>query len=1142
VWGKEHPEYFRNVYNLAELYRIMNHFAGAETLLREAVETTRRLHGEQDARFAQAAFNLAVLYQNMQKFPQAEALYQQVLAVRRKDPGEDHPDYAQALAYLAGLYEAMGNYQAADLRYRQVLALREKSPGEDSAEYGQAVHALASLYHKVGQLPAAEAGYQRAREIYEEALGTEHPTFAQCLHDLAVLYQAQGNYADAEPLFRRALDILAASQGEGHPEYIRFLHGFAQFHQAKGDYDEARKRFERVITAYRKQGGDSNPTLGAVLTDLAMMHLAAGDALAAEPLLRETEEIASRAFGAGHPIHVGCLHNLVVAYRSQGDFVQAAALAHKALSLVRGRENGDELDVANALTQVASVYQAMDDPARAEPPAREALEIRRRILGMAHPVTASSMKSVAALCLAAGRYDEAESLYNEALDAYRNSVGEDHPECIETLRLLAGAMQSRGDPAAAEPLLKQSTDIVRRLFGEESPFLGPPLTQLADCSRARGDHQAAEARYRQSLEIIRKAKAETGEEGGPPQVPGKLPFLDRALSMVLNNLALLYAALGRKGQAEPLLRQALEVDRQCLGAEHMDTLYNLAGVCAAAGREAEAMTLLEKVTATQDRLLPHVTALPNENAREQFLQSYYRCYQARLTLLVNHFGESPEAVRAGFGLVLRRKARWIDALAANASLESMEPAARELTLIRRQIANKLLNGPGFEGPATHEQLLAAWQERVAQLEKQLGRGEPSLELESLAKNLPADSALIEFARYSVFDFNPGLNDVPRPLPARYIAFVLRGAQPAAVKLMDLGEAETIDRLLSAARAGLLRGDDLGPARAFRERVFDRLAEAAGCRHLILSLDGELVHLPFAALPASGGGFLFDHFELDYVTTGRDLLRSEVTEQQIGTPLVAGAPELDLDEQHAQAPEPAAPGFWTRWKAALFPSKKPVVETKEPEEPGCIRFQLPAEAQDQVQRIARQLGVSPLLGRQVLKARLQSIHSPRILHLVAPGFFLTGVPNPLSAGASPRRDKLLLRSGLALTAANTVLNGGTPPDGSGDGLLTTRDVAGLDLAGTELAALPASGAGPMEFGSGPGVIALQRAFLLAGARAVLMTLWQLPVNVSQELFADFYRRLSAGQGKAESLRAAQRAIRDRYGSPLAWAGLVLCGET
>src|SRR5205807_1340560 len=256
--------------------------------------------------------------------------------------------------------------------------------------------------------------------------------------------------------------------------------------------------------------------------------------------------------------------------------------------------------------------------------------------------------------------------FKEALESYRKSVGDDHPECIEVLRLLAALQHGRGDFAAAEPLLKQSADIVRRLFGEDSAFLAPPLTQLADCHRARGDHSAAETRYRQALDIVRKARSESGQpaETGQPHVPGKLPFLDRSLSMILNNLALLYAALGRKGQAEPLLRQALEVDRDCLGEEHADSLFNLAIVCAAGGRE-------DSTPSTQGA-----------------------------------------------------------------------PAARELLLLHRQIAAKMLNGPGFEGPATHERLISQWQERVARLEREIGATPIAVNCETVAKALPADTALI----------------------------------------------------------------------------------------------------------------------------------------------------------------------------------------------------------------------------------------------------------------------------------------------------------------------------------------------------------------------------------------------------------------
>src|SRR5262249_10767937 len=149
-----------------------------------------------------------------------------------------------------------------------------------------------------------------------------------------------------------------------------------------------------------------------------------------------------------------------------------------------------------------------------------------------------------------------------------------------------------------------------------------------------------------------------------------------------------------------------------------------------------------------------------------------------------------------------------------------------------------------------------------------------------------------------------------------------------------------------------------------------------------------------------------------------------------------------------------------------------------------------------------LGVTPLLGRQVLKQRLLEAHSPRIVHLAAPGYFLGSGSPSAEKTPGPRRDRLLQRSGLALAGANASVRGETLPDGAGDGLLMTQDAVHLDLAATDLVVLPISGGGVAEVGSGPGLTALQRAFRLAGAKAVLLALWEVPAPLRREVLAEF----------------------------------------
>jgi CHAT domain-containing protein len=107
-------------------------------------------------------------------------------------------------------------------------------------------------------------------------------------------------------------------------------------------------------------------------------------------------------------------------------------------------------------------------------------------------------------------------------------------------------------------------------------------------------------------------------------------------------------------------------------------------------------------------------------------------------------------------------------------------------------------------------------------------------------------------------------------------------------------------------------------------------------------------------------------------------------------------------------------------------------------------------------------------------------------------------------------------------------------------LTTSDATGLDLKGTEVVALTNCEAGAAD-GAAWDLAALQRAFVLAGARAVLTSLWAVPDEPRRELLTDFYRRLVAGTACGEALREALRQLRAAYPDPAVW-GAFLCQGT
>jgi CHAT domain-containing protein len=524
-------------------------------------------------------------------------------------------------------------------------------------------------------------------------------------------------------------------------------------------------------------------------------------------------------------------------------------------------------------------------------------------------------------------------------------------------------------------------------------------------------------------------------------------------------------------------------------------------------------------------------------------------------------------------MVLRRKALTAELLAAqrDALLEGRYPHLEEkierLRTLRAQIGQKQLAGPGTEGLQAHRQQLSTWTAQRERLEAELAGEIPEISLQirlravdrrAVAQALPEGSALVEFVRTEVYDFQPsdGPADARWKAPI-YLAFILHAGQPDHVYMVRFGQAESIDRSIADLRLAITGERDVAladtPADQIRRNsllsqlgaiLFEPLLPALGeCRRLLIAPDGDLTLLPFEALILDGDRYVIDDYQISYLSTGRDVLRfASRSNGSPGEALVVADPDFDLEaEIPTDDPLESHPSGWPLedLQRAGFPLRR-----------------LPGTRQEGTQ-LGQLLGVQPLTGDQALESHLKTQRSPLILHIASHGFFLpdrgrTGDVQKSSVEGMISEDwarlnclshlsNPLLRSGVVLAGANTWFRNGELPPQAEDGLLNAEDVSGLDLLDTELVVLSACETGLGDVHAGEGVFGLRRSFVLAGAKTLLMSLWKVPDWETQQLMVDFYRRILAGQPRSAALRDAQLALKDSHPDPLYWAAFICQGD-
>jgi CHAT domain-containing protein len=113
----------------------------------------------------------------------------------------------------------------------------------------------------------------------------------------------------------------------------------------------------------------------------------------------------------------------------------------------------------------------------------------------------------------------------------------------------------------------------------------------------------------------------------------------------------------------------------------------------------------------------------------------------------------------------------------------------------------------------------------------------------------------------------------------------------------------------------------------------------------------------------------------------------------------------------------------------------------------------------------------------------------------------------------------------------------------DGILTALEASGLNLWGTKLVVLSACDTGVGEIRTGEGVYGLRRAFVLAGAESLVMSLWPASDYTTRKLMTEYYRNLKLGKGRGEALRDVQLSMLRRNPKlhPFYWANFIQSGE-
>jgi CHAT domain-containing protein/Tfp pilus assembly protein PilF len=838
----------------------------------------------------------------------------------------------------------------------------------------------------------------------------------------------------------------------------------------------------------------------------------------AQPLFERALALTEKARGSGDEQFGRVLADNASIALDLLDFAGAESQYQRALAVLDATLGADDPTTAFVRSRLAVVYQLTGQRPKAETLIRAALETIERTLGSEHPQYVRCLAVLAALRNDAKDFDQSEALLTREL-AILEKV--DYAQSLMYAKVLNNLGEINGRKKAydrAVDFLNRSIAVDEALRGSDDYFLSNPLTNLGIIARERRDYATAESYYRRALSIREQVV-------GPDHPELMLPLI---------NLANIYHARGDYPRALEMHRHALRIGERTFGPLHQNTLLSLVNIAkdsAAEGDIDDAIAFQRRVDEVIERQLELNLSVGSERQKLVFVKGISERTDRTLSLHLDRAPQNADAGALAALVLLQRKGRVLDAMvdAVAAARERMAPDDQrlldELHDATAQLAHVALNAPEIARPDARQRAMRELEARKEQLEAALA--ERSLEfrsqaqpvtLEAVQARLPSDTALIEFAIFRPFNPRAERSNDAYGAP-HYAAYVIRHA--GAPRGIDLGSTQEIDETVDLLRQTIRdpnRSDFEEHARALNDRVVAPLHEfVQDAARLLVSPDGELNLVPFEALVDAHGSYLVERYAVSYLTSGRDLLRMQTGTASLN-PVIFADPNFGEPGPRAPSSRKSPPARLARRSVTTGDDLSSV-------------YFAPLVATGSEARAIKALFPDAALftGARATKAMLQHVESPRMLHIASHGFFLHDSDGDLQ---NP-----LLRSGLALAGANL------PHESRDGGILTALEASGLNLRGTKLVTLSACDTGVGEVRNGEGVYGLRRAFVLAGAETVVMSLWPVSDYVTREMMVAYYTGLRATLGRGDALRQAKLAMLQRTSRrhPFYWASFIQSGE-
>ena len=1154
----------------------------------------------QEAKFLHSKANvLYIEYKNVE----AIQWWEKSKLIVEKSGDQNDALYSQIIGGLGWAYKTIGKNALAEGYFIKQADLSKANGGENQKQYRQSLQGLANFYANTSNFRKADSVFMILESNISRYLGKETRTYSDYLHDHGLMKLDLSDYASAEQDLKQSLEFYKGDESLSIHSQISIMDDLSKNYRNWGKYDAADVSITRAIELQSRYFGELSLAYVDLKTTKAYLLMERNLYKEAEEIFKANVSQVAKLVGPDNIRYAYEIRDFADCYRQQGDYHKAQPLYQQFAELALRLAGKVSIEYLHASFRLAECYYNLDNAKMAEVNHRLSVAIARELYGANHAKYAARLLNYGIFCQREGRLTEAEKFFLEAIVIIANVFGEDHVTYSDYLESLSEVYFSMGRYEEVDRLMEKIIAIAEHNrvnspddYVATQQYIGKFYAQM-------GRYTEAEAAYSNALNYYLQLGKEYAYAVTAIDLAGvcyssrQFERANLLLTEVLkitedqasqnsyytleahNLMGLIAREQGNNSEALNHFRNNIEqrtISGQDKTYAHAVVLHNMASVYHQMGDYVEADKLFTKSElirsdlkiklkpedesnfvdnrailyqdwgkydlAEKSWLFVNTTSLASIQRNFAFMSDFEKAkfwernkknFEYYTTFAVSHSSRSPVILGNLYNNQLATKAIL---LSASNKIRKRIYASRDSTLIshyhqwieRREALVKELNKSGTGRSLVIDSLskvVNASEKELSISADERRENERPATWRDVQRTLTKDEAAVEIIRYRYFRNLPTDSVV-------YVALVLTTETKTGPRLVILPNGKFLEKQAYRFYRNSIIAQQ--PDSISYNHFWERLTPAIkGKAKVYISPDGVFNQINLKTLQTPDGQFLMESNDFVIVSNTKDLIEMKSRKKTrlmqnaslMGNPVFFLSPDRVRKKGDQGTRDMDHLDEMDRSGIAELPGTKLEVEN--------IGSAL----------ISGDWRVNSLTQEAATESALKNLNASRLLHIATHGFFIddkegSGPLRVLTQGWASQEP--MMRSGLLLSGSANYLQNKIELSGE-NGILTSYEAANLSLEGTELVVLSACETARGEIQNGEGVYGLQRAFQTAGAQSIIMSLWKVDDEATQQLMTSFYQNWTKGVSKNEALKQAQLSLKAKYPHPYFWGAFVMMGE-